>query len=103
MPCRAPFAGDELLPSEEEAGAHHVERLAAFLDSDKVARNVDFLHEAIVQDDAVEAPTRVVGLNPLLRRNMRHGPHLDREDDHPLVQHLIVFQVMEQRCGHDIR
>ena len=49
---------DQLLAAEEEAGAHHVERLAAGLDRGEVARDVDLLHEAVVEDDAVEAVRR---------------------------------------------
>src|SRR4029079_18228616 len=59
---------DQLLPPEEEARAHHVERLAAATREGKVSRDVDLVHEAVVQDHPVEARARVVELEPPLGR-----------------------------------
>src|SRR6185369_14119419 len=70
---------NQLLPTKEEARAHHVERLAAGLDEGEVARNIDLLHEAVMEDHAPEATPGGMGLGALFLRDVRHFLHFDGE------------------------
>ena len=46
---------DQLLAAQEETRAHRPDRLAAKFDPHQVARHVNMLREAVVQDEAEEA------------------------------------------------
>ena len=72
---------------------------AAALDRGEVARHVDLLHEAVAEDDAVEALADRAISTPLVRRDMRHFLDLDGQDDDALVQHLVVLELWSSAEG----
>src|SRR4051794_4440472 len=63
-PNRHPWArrGEQGLAGKEEAGVHHTALRADLLRLRERRRNVDLLHEAIAQDDPVEARTIILRL-----------------------------------------
>src|SRR4051812_38447983 len=66
-PARHAGAGcrQEGLPREEEAGLHQVELGTALAKSRERRRNVDFVHEPVMEHDAVKALTLVRAGDPL--------------------------------------
>ena len=56
-----------------------------------------------MQDDPVEALAGAVDLEPVRRRDMRHVLDLHGQDQHPLVQHLVVLEIVQQRRRDGVR
>ena len=100
MPGRG--RGDQGLAGEEEAGVHHLELRAAALDLGQRGGDVGLLHEAVAEDQPVEALAELVELEALLLLDIGHVLDLDGQQHHPLVQHLVVLEVVQQRVGHAV-
>ncbi len=92
--------GNERLAAEEEARIHLTEGRTAAFDLGERDRDVDILHEAVVEDDAVKAIVERLHLDPSFLRHNRYALDLHRQDDDPVVQHLVVLEVVEQRMRH---
>ena len=91
---------DQRLPAEEEEVCV---RITPDLGSPCAARqrlqqrrDVRGLHEAVVRHDRVEAVAQVAELQPLRRRHRRDLLRRDGHQDHLLVQHLVVLEVVQQ-------
>ena len=60
-----PRRGQQGLAGKEEAGVHHLALAADALDLGQRRGDVDFLHEAVAQDDPEEAGAIILGLDAL--------------------------------------
>ncbi len=65
-------------------------------------RHVHLLHEAVAQDEAVEAVAHLLARGAVGFRPIGLLDDLHRQQDDPLVQHLVVLQIVEQRVRHAI-
>src|SRR4051812_45751329 len=65
-PHAGPRRGDQGLAGEEEAGVHHLELWAARIDARQGGRDVGFLHEAVADDQPVEALAELLEMEGLL-------------------------------------
>src|SRR3546814_15223377 len=57
-------------------------------------------HEAIFQHDPEKTAPQILKLVTAILFHKRLVENPDGEQDHPLVQHLVVLQVMKQRMRH---
>ncbi len=81
---------------EVEAGAGELDRLA----SDRLAgeRFLDqrCFHEAVTEDHAEEALAQILHLEAMFGGHLGDRQRLDRQQDHPTVQHAVVLDVVQQ-------
>ncbi len=93
------LGGEQRLAAEEEGRvARGRRRGPCALARRRISRQVGVLHEAVVGDDAVEAAGRAaVTSTRSARGTCGHVLGRDREQDHLLVQHLVVLEVVQQR------
>ena len=92
--------GQEGLAGEEEAGFHHLQLGPAIFDLFQHGWNVDFLHEAIANEDAVEAAAQIAHTDATLVRHIGHFVDHHRQDHDAFVQDLVVLQIVQQRLRH---
>src|SRR5688500_5693407 len=60
-------------------------------------RNVWIFHESVMQLDAVQASAEVLDFNPFIVRNVWHRPRFNRHEHDPLMQHLVVGEIVFER------
>ena len=64
--------------------------------------DIGSLHEPIASEHLVEACAEFTDLDPTLCLYFRHPLHRNVEHDHLLMQHLIVLEIVQQRCRDDV-
>ena len=63
-------------------------------------RNVDLLHEAVVEDDAMKTGIEHMRFDPSFLRDLRDALDLHGQDRDPFVQHLVMLHVVQQCVRH---
>ena len=89
--------GHEGFAAEEEAGLHFVIGDAMRPAGAQGCRHVGLLHEAVAGDHRIEALAQPLDLDPLGLRHARHVHGVDLQHDHPLMQDLVVLEVVQER------
>src|SRR3546814_2457086 len=85
------------MTGEEETRLHQLELRAALRHLLQRGRHIGLLHEAIFQHDPEKTAPQILKLVTAILFHKRLVENPDGEQDHPLVQHLVVLQVMKQR------
>ena len=91
MRCR-----HEGLAAQEEAGFHLVVGDAVGAAGPQRRGHVGLLHEAIVHDHRIESLAQALDFDPAGLGHPRHVDRVDLQDDHALVQDLVVLEVVQE-------
>lgn len=90
-------------PAEEIAALHGGEFDALGFQVFQPAGNVRAFHEAVGEGDFVNAGGDFLGGGAVFWFDLRHVERTDVNEENLLVQHLVVFEVMQQRVGNEIQ
>ena len=94
--------GDQRLAGEEEGGQHQVDRDAVAPAQLERPRDVGRVGEAVADEDAEEALAQLLDLDPLGVGDVGHLLVAHGHEQHALVQHLVVLDVVQHRLRHDL-
>ncbi len=83
------------MAGEEEARLHHIKLAAALLHLFEPLGHIGLFHKAVMQHSAEKPIAHICIFTAFVRIDIGHICNIYGQDNHSLMQHLVVFDIVQ--------